>query len=479
MNLKIWHKLAMLLLLTTSLTIVIGIGLSQQSFKRGFHDYLQRQELRRVSVLSENLIEAYEQKGSWDFLRNNRRLWFSFLRSSGEHFGPSRGRFRPEAFSERPFPPPEMNDRNRFQPQKDRWRPPRLALLDADKQHIAGKPYITDNAQIHPINSGGKIIAYLALEKKEQNFDQLDTMFEAQQNKAFIINTLVSLVVSLIVALLASIYFRQRINALTQIAQHLTSGQYEQRLEITQQDELGQLGNDFNTLAKTLQKNQHSQQQWIADISHELRTPVAILKGELEALEDGIRPMDQKAIHSLQQEIERLSKLIDDLYQLSISDMGALKYEKSLFDIKDLSAEIYNCFKHRFEQHSLTLNFSASDEQAIQFHGDRQRLYQLLSNLLENALRYTDSGGEAWIKLLNNAHNITLIIEDSAPGIDEDKLSQIFNRLFRLESSRSRAKGGAGLGLSIAKQIVLAHQGEIFAEASEYGGVKIVCKLPK
>ncbi len=94
-------------------------------------------------------------------------------------------------------------------------------------------------------------------------------------------------------------------------------------------------------------------------------------------------------------------------------------------------------------------------------------------------MRYTDSGGEAWIKLLNNAHDITLIIEDSAPGIDEDKLPQIFDRLFRLESSRSRAKGGAGLGLSIAKQIVLAHQGEIFAEASEYGGVKIVCKLPK
>ncbi len=86
---------------------------------------------------------------------------------------------------------------------------------------------------------------------------------------------------------------------MTHIAQHLTSGQYEQRLKITQQDELGQLGNDFNTLAKTLQKNQQSQQQWIADISHELRTPVAILKGELEALEDGIRPMDQKAIHSL------------------------------------------------------------------------------------------------------------------------------------------------------------------------------------
>ena len=479
MNFKIWHKLAILLLATTSLTIIIGIGLSQQSFKSGFQDYLQHQEQRRLKVLTENLIEAYEKNSSWDFLRDNNRRWLSFLRASGEHFDPGRNWGRPERFPKRHLPPYEMEEHNGFRPIRGPGSPPKFALLDTDKQLIVGTPYLTESTLLHPLKSGDKLIAYIVREKKGKVIDRLDKMFAAQQNQAFIINTLVSLVVSLIVALLASVYFRKRIYILTHIAQELTSGQYGQRVHIAQKDELGQLGNDFNTLAKTLQQNQQSQKQWIADISHELRTPVAILKGELEALDDGIRPLDKNAIHSLQQEIERLNKLIDDLYQLSVSDMGALKYEKAEFDFNDLLQEIYDHFKLRFQQHNLTLHYSDRNTDVVQYRGDRQRLYQLLSNLLENSLRYTDAGGEVWIKCINNGTNITLIVEDSSPGIDEDKLPHVFDRLFRLEGSRNRSKGGAGLGLAIAKQIIMAHEGEISAHISDLGGVKILCRLKK
>lgn len=484
MNIKIWHKLAILLLATTSLIIVIGIGLSQQSFKHGFQDYLQRQEQRRLEVLAQNLISAYEEKGNWNFLRNNNQLWLSFLRSSGEHFSPRKGRRRTEPFSETLSSPSHEREKRRpFRPIGPRSGPPKMSLLDTDKQIIVGIPAITDAAYLQPLKNNGKVIAYIAIKKKARIVDRLDKLFAAQQNQAFIVNTLVSLVVSLIVALLASVYLRKRMSPLTHIAQQLTSGQYQQRIHITQKDELGQLGNDFNILAKTLQKNQQSQQHWIADISHELRTPVAILKGELEALEDGIRALDNNAIHSLRQETERLNKLIDDLYQLSIADMGALKYEKTDFDINKLLQEVYEQFKLRFQQQNLTLHYSDAGTgdsiQAIQYHGDRQRLYQLLSNLLENSLRYTDAGGDIQIKIINNEHDITLIVEDSAPGIEEDKQPYIFNRLFRLESSRNRSKGGAGLGLAIAKQIVMAHKGEISAQTSELGGIQISCRLAK
>jgi len=491
MNIKIWHKLAILLLATTSLTIVIGIGLSQQSFKRGFQDYLQHQEQRRLEVLAQNLISAYEEKGNWNFLRNNNRLWLSFLRSSGEHFSPGRGRRRTRPFSgtlseplSEAIPPPHDRDKRRpFRPMGPRSGPPKMSLLDTDKQMIVGIPAITDATYLQPLKNNGRVIAYIAIKKKGRIVDRLDKIFAAQQNQAFIVNTLVSLVVSLIVALLASVYFRKRMSPLTHIAQHLTSGQYEQRVHITHKDELGQLGNNFNILAQTLQKNQQSQQHWIADISHELRTPVAILKGELEALEDGIRPLDKNSIHSLRQETERLNSLINDLYQLSIADMGALKYEKTDFDINKLLQEVYERFKLRFQQQNLTLHYSdagtGDSVQAIQYHGDRQRLYQLLSILLENSLRYTDTGGEIRIKLTNNERDIRLIVEDSAPGIEEDKQPFIFDRLFRLESSRNRSKGGAGLGLAIAKQIVMAHEGDISAHTSELGGVQISCRLAK
>lgn len=481
MKFKIWHKLTILLIATTSLTIVIGIGLSQHSFKSGFLDYLQRQENRRLQILSSDLLTAYEEHGDWEFIRNNKSLWFSYLRPR-----PGNSRFRNEpALPISNQPAEDLSPDHRMK----RLRPmhrmgagrrlTRVALLDANKELIVGNLSFNEETQYFPLTINGKIIAYLQSEKTIRIIDQLDKMFAAQQNQAFLINTFVSLIVSLIVALLASIYFRNRISGLTRIAHQLTSGEYEQRLDIKQKDELGQLSLDFNILAETLQKNQKSQKQWIADISHELRTPVAILKGELEALDDGIRPLNNKAIQSLQQEVERLGQLIDDLYQLSISDMGALKYEKSDFVIYDLLRDLYESFQARFAKQQINFRLTEVGSKALLYHGDKQRLFQLFSNLLENSLHYTDIGGDVRIKFINDDQELTISIEDSAPGIDEEKLPKIFDRLFRVESSRNRSKGGAGLGLAIAKQIVLAHQGEIFAKASKLRGVAITCVFPK
>ena len=326
MNFKIWHKLAILLIATTTLTLVIGIGLSQRSFKSGFLDYLQRQEQRRLEGVANHLLQSYSETGNWDFIRGNNQLWFLIIRPRPGRFAPVEERHMRKRLPGEFFP---EHDRGPFPHMRGGRRLPKMALLDENKSLIVGKRKMKGPTQYYPIKQEQQIIAYIESEKPVQITDRLDKMFAAQQNQAFIINTVVSLIVSVLVALLASYYFRRRIRDLNHIAQHLTSGQYEQRVQIKQKDELGQLGDDFNILAETLQKNQRSQQQWIADISHELRTPVAILKGELEALDDGIRPLDNSAIQSLQQEIERLNKLIEDLYQLSISDMGALKYEKS------------------------------------------------------------------------------------------------------------------------------------------------------
>jgi len=476
MNFKIWHKLAILLIATTTLTLVIGIGLSQRSFKSGFMDYLQRQEQRRLEGVANNLLQAYVESGNWDFIRGNNQLWFFMIRPRPGRFAPVEGRHMRNRSRGEFFP---EHDRGPFPHMRGGRRLPKMVLLDENKSLIVGKRKMKGPTQYYPIKQDQQIIAYIESEKPVQITDRLDKMFAAQQNQAFIINTVVSLIVSVLVALLASYYFRRRIRDLNQIAHQLTSGKYEQRVRIKQKDELGQLGDDFNILAETLQKNQRSQQQWIADISHELRTPVAILKGELEALDDGIRPLDNSAIQSLQQEIERLNKLIEDLYQLSVSDMGALKYEKTEFDICGLFTELKDGFKDRFEKQNIRFEGLQNSQNPILFYADKQRLFQLLSNLLENSLRYTDAGGEVRLSCQNSEDSLTIIVEDSAPGIPEQKINQVFDRLFRLDSSRTRANGGAGLGLAIAKQIVLAHRGEIVAAASDLGGVRISCRLPK
>ncbi len=483
MNFKIWHQLAFLLITVTTLTVVIGVGLSQLSFKSGFIDYLNKQEQRHLTNLGNNLLSAYEKNFGWEFIRDNNRLWFFYLRPKPPHFNTDKDEHWREITSDAlrpndmirmppPFPPPEgaFGFEKKF---------PKIALLDADKQLIVGELSKQDNSEYYPLKSEGVIVAYIQKEKFTGFTDHLDKMFAAKQSNAFLINTFISLILSILIALIISIYFRKRINALTQIAQQLTSGEYKQRIIIKQKDELGQLGVHFNTLAETLQKNQKSQQQWIADISHELRTPVSILKGELEAIDDNIHPLNKDAIKSLTQETERLNKLIADLYQLSISDMGALKYLKQKFIFNELIDELSECFFTRYAKQGLTLRVTNGISENFQMNGDKQRLYQLLTNLLENSLRYTNSGGEVLLHCMENKKEIILVIEDSAPGIDSNKIPHIFDRLFRLENSRSRSNGGAGLGLAIAKQIVLAHQGKIFARPSGLGGIKIACILPK
>jgi two-component system, OmpR family, sensor histidine kinase BaeS len=469
MKFKIWHKLALLLISITTLTVVIGIGLSQYSFKSGFIDYLHQQEQRRLDILANTLLSAYKENGSWEFIRANNRLWFFYLRPRHGRFMQGRGAMH-------------MNNR---QPLRNagsfgfnRKFPP-LALLDVNKELIVGLQPPQKKAQYLPIKINDQIIAYLISERFSRITDRLDKMFASKLNDAFLINTLVSFILSVMVALLVSFYFRKRIKSLTQIAKNLTSGQYQHRLEVKQKDELGQLGLDFNILAETLQKNQQSQQQWIADISHELRTPVAILKGELEALDDGIRPLDKSAIKSLKFDVERLRKLIDDLYQLSIADMGALKYIKDDFIFNDLIGEIEDGFAARFDKQNLSFHIDNHLSGQLLFNGDKQRLYQLLSNLLENSLRYTDADGKVVLSCHTDNNDIIIKVEDSAPGISAEKISHIFNRLYRLENSRNRSNGGAGLGLAIAKQIIIAHQGDISAQSSKLGGILLTCRLPK
>jgi len=334
---KVWHKLALILIITTSLSISISVILFQYHFKKSFLDYLHQQEQRRIELIADNLIIQYMENGNWDFIRDNKRLWARYINS-------------------RPIHKATINELRDSFPLGDRKvaffpRPPPkgLTLLDSHYQLIVGKK----RHQLHrlhyfPIKLEGKVIAYIQELRPTKITDHLDQLFARKQYQAFITNALIAIIVSILVALIVAWYVNKRISSLMLIAQQLTSGLYDKRIAVKQADELGQLGEDFNALAKTLEKNQQAQKQWVADISHELRTPVAILKGELEALADGIRPLNQDAVASLKQETERLNKLIDDLYQLSVSDMGALCYKKECFNFHDFLAEIKDNFASVF-----------------------------------------------------------------------------------------------------------------------------------
>ncbi|BBU82737.1 hypothetical protein EIMP300_41370 [Escherichia coli] len=230
----------------------------------------------------------------------------------------------------------------------------------------------------------------------------------------------------------------------------LAAGDFTTRVAPTSEDELGRLAEDFNQLASTLEKNQQMRRDFMADISHELRTPLAplgsavVLRGELEAIQDGVRKFTPETLASLQAEVGTLTKLVDDLHQLSMSDEGALAYQKAPIDLIPLLEVAGGAFRERFASRGLKLQFSLPD--SITVFGDRDRLMQLFNNLLENSLRYTDSGGSLKISAEQHDKTVRLTFADSAPGVSDDQLQKLFERFYRTEGSRNRASGGCRAG---------------------------------
>jgi len=210
--------------------------------------------------------------------------------------------------------------------------------------------------------------------------------------------------------------------------------------------------------------------------THKLATPLAVLRGELEAIQDGVRQFTPESVASLQAEVGTLTKLVDDLHQLSMSDEGALAYQKAPVDVINILEVVTGAFRERFASRDLKINLSLPDSAVV--FGDRDRLMQLFNNLLENSLRYTDGGGALHISGRQENGRFALTFADSAPGVKDAQLEKLFERFYRTEGSRNRASGGSGLGLAICVNIVEAHGGTIRAAHSPFGGVSITVELP-
>jgi two-component system sensor histidine kinase BaeS len=268
------------------------------------------------------------------------------------------------------------------------------------------------------------------------------------------------------------------VRAVARATHSLAAGAYTTRVHTDRQDDIGQLAQDFNQLALTLERNEQLRRNYIADISHELRTPLAVLQGELEAMEDGIHPATPQAFAMLQQEVHSLSKLVNDLHELSMADLGALQYKKEPLDLAALVERESQGFVARCKDLGLELDLPPPAPSPLMVQADPNRLRQLIHNLLSNSARYTQAPGRLQVSLQREGGNAVLDIQDSAPGVDAALLPKLFERFFRVESSRSRSGGGSGLGLSICESIVLAHAGSIRAMPSPLGGLWIQVQLP-
>ena len=356
---------------------------------------------------------------------------------------------------------------------------PRLLLLNATGEMVAGNPNVPRDAPAIDIVHDNAVVGQLLLAPLPQLRSDVDLDFARQQLRHMLWIAVAILLIALPLTWVLARWLLRPVRALAAGTRALSSGDYDTRIETGRSDELGDLARDFNALATALDQHRTARRQWGADIAHELRTPISVLSGEIQALQDGVRQVDAGRLASLQAECMRLRELVDDLYQLALSDAGALNYRFEGVDLAGIVREAVRAHTGVMQDAGLLLEAGTVPATCPYPHGDHARLRQLIDNLLGNALRYTDRPGRVIITLAPIIGGCRLRIDDSAPGVPDDALPRLFERLYRVEPSRSRKFGGAGLGLAICRNIVEAHGGTITAAHSPEGGLRVDIVFPE
>ncbi|MEH0874537.1 two-component system sensor histidine kinase BaeS [Pectobacterium cacticida] len=450
MKFGITAKLFLAIFATCMLVLITMHWGVRISFERGFIDYIKHGNEQRIMQLRDALAEQYQQHGDWSFLRNNERLVFKMLHTL---------------------------DQNGDTDNSLQGLRVRLWVLDTDKHKLFGSPApMPDEATWQPIQVQNQTVGWVVASPVERLTRNADISFDRQQQRTSWLIVALSTLLAIIATWLTARGLLAPVRRLVKGMHSLASGDFSTRVAASSHDELGRLAQDFNQLASTLEKNEQSRRAFMADVSHELRTPLAVLRGELEALQDGMRKPDAYSLHSLQSEVATLTKLVDDLHQLTLSDRGALAYRKTSVDVTHILHIAIAAFHERFQKKRISLT-THLPKQACVF-GDPDRLSQLFNNLLENSLRYTDEPGQLAITLFERNKRWIIVWQDSAPGVTDEQLTLIFARFYRAEGSRNRASGGSGLGLAICNNIVEAHSGRLYAEHSPLGGVMLTLELP-
>jgi signal transduction histidine kinase len=363
----------------------------------------------------------------------------------------------------------------------------RLRVADADGIIIAdsaAEPQGSlDTSQMElaiALYDKNKRVGYL-LPEGATAFSQADeTRLVSSLNQAAWSAALIAGGVALLLALLLVYQFMRPVRTLTLATSKIASGDLSQRVPAGGRDELGQLATTFNHMADSLQAAENSRRAMTADIAHELRTPLAVQRAHLEALLDGVYPMEPDYLAQVLEQNHLLTRLVDDLRTLALADSGQLELVKYPVNLTELVARILDRFSPQAmaRQVQLDLQDPPADKRLESVALDPGRVEQILGNLLANALRYTPDGGKISLELGTAGSNAVIRVRDSGPGVPSKALPRLFERFYRADKSRSRQEGGSGLGLPIARQLAQAHGGELTARNHPQGGAEFTLTLP-
>lgn len=331
-----------------------------------------------------------------------------------------------------------------------------------------------------PVQVEDRVVGYLLPASNTLGtlpLDAFQTQFLARVETALWIAALAALAVALVVGGLLFRSIVAPLRRLTAASQAITAGDLTVRAPVQGRDEVAQLAYAFNRMAESLAHAEEARQNQTADVAHELRTPLTVLRGALEAMLDGIYPTDRDNLLAALAQVQTLTRLVEDLRLLALADAGQLRLQTASLDLSAFLREIVEAHRLQAQEREVSLTLEMAPSLPI-VQADRDRLAQVMGNLLGNALRYVSSGGHIRVHAVDRGREVTVAVADDGPGIPSQDLPYLFERFWRGDRARRRATGGSGLGLTIARSLVEAHGGRIWAESVKEQGSTFTLSLP-
>ena len=440
---RLWVRLTFAFVAITLIGIAVVALLANNVATDQFQTYLTNQEMMRPTSLADDLAAYYEQKGDWRGIEVIMNTTGAGMMGRGHGYG----------------------------------RDNSSTLTDANGTIIygnqVGATLSTDERDTaRPIRVGDATVGYLLTTPPGRIIlDQAQQSFLDQLRRSLVLAALVAGGLAIILGLLISRALATPLAALSQAAHTFANRNWAYRVKPQGTQEVAEVAQALNHMAESLQRAEQLRRDMMADIAHELRTPLAVIQGNLRAMLDGVYPLERAEIATVYDETRLLNRLIDDLRELALAEAGQLQLNVQDLDVSAIIKATAERFAALADAQSIRLNVQMTGN-LPRAHADPDRLAQVLRNLLANAVRYTPAGGSVTLAAAaqRDKSGIEISVADTGAGIAPDDLPHLFDRFYRGDKSRSRAGGGTGLGLSIAKMLVEAMGGQIGVESTSGRG---------
>jgi len=444
---SLWIKF-LILLLGVAVLSLSGTIVLRELMLRDFRAYIEGETEDKIYWIIADLEGAYDRKAVWKADSQAQSLLWAFTLGFEIRLLDHAGELVIDTEKAIETTTPQVKRRL-------------LALSQSRNLEDAGEFFV------YPLFLSGQQIG--TLEARELK-PLREGIFLSRSNRFLLLSILVIGGLTIIVSILFSRRLTRPIKELARAASSISKGDFKGRVSIKRHDEVGELSDTFNRMAQTLETHEALRRNLIADVAHELRTPLGVMRGELEGMMDGLIPNDTARLQSLYDETGRLRKMVDGIEELNQAEASVLSLRKQQFKIKPFLENITERYKNVFSEKGISLELQCSDDNEV--NADPERLSQIMVNLLSNALRATDSGGHISLSTLSGNNWMKISIEDTGVGMSEKDLPFIFERFYHGPG------GGLGIGLTIVRELAEAHGGRIEVKSTQGKGTEFIVFLP-